>query len=112
MFQFLNDAFNYEDRKVARWEKEDATIDTCKVSDSKSPYETGIRCNRYNDNHWIIVEEYNTLEEAKEGHNKWIETMKNPPSQLQDVSTCDIKVFAETITDKKFNDVYERKNGN
>jgi hypothetical protein len=36
----------------------------------------------------VIVELYDTVEEAQAGHDRWVETMlSNPPSVLEDVST-------------------------
>jgi len=91
-FDFLSMMGNYEQRKVAHYEKDDLIIDTCAVTDSDEPYETGIEYPKYNNGEWVIVEMYNSKEEAEKGHQKWIEKMtgKNPPKELKDVSTAGI----------------------
>lgn len=89
MFDFLNMANNYEERKIANYNKDGVVIDTCAVSDSRQPYETGIQHPQYNSGDWVIVELYNTKTEAQIGHDKWVAILvNNPPRQLQDVSTC------------------------
>ena len=96
LFDFMDMADDYEERKVARFEKSfggkgknQIIVDTCSVTDSDLPYETGISDARYNNGKWIIVEMYSTKKEAKIGHRKWVEliTSKCPPAKLQDVST-------------------------
>ena len=87
---------SYEDRKI------DTTIldtnighkiiqvivDTVSITDSTKPYETAIACQLYNDNNWIVVEEYDTKTQAEEGHNKWINIFTETlPDELKDVST-------------------------
>jgi len=91
MFDFLNMSDNYEDRKVARFESNDCIIDTASVNDSTKPYETAISHKKYNEAKWIIVELYDTKEQALSGHNKWMEIMKQHPDKLIDVSTAEIK---------------------
>lgn len=86
MFNFLKDVGNYEDRKVGRYDDGDISISTCAVSDGSKPFETAISHPDYNNNGWIIVESYDTREEAKNGHQKWIETVKaSLPDNLSDV---------------------------
>ena len=90
MFRFLGMANNYESRKVDRYEGEDGlSVDTCSVSDSNQPYETGIAHPAYNGGRWIIVEMYESKKAAIEGHEKWVSTMvsENLPTELRDVST-------------------------
>ncbi len=48
MLEFLQMAGTYKERKVACYEKKGICIDTCRVTDSKKPYETGITHPRYN----------------------------------------------------------------
>ena len=85
---------NYEERKVDNYkdEKKGLCIDTCMVTDSKKDYETAIGHPQYNDGSLIIVELYDTKEEAQEGHNIWVKRMtgKKLPGQLKDVSTAEI----------------------
>jgi len=93
MFDFLSMAYDYKDRKVDRFEGENFTIDTCAVTDSDQPFETGIVHPKYNNNEWVIVEMYNSKKEAQEGHRKWVKKMTENilPDELFDVSTSTIK---------------------
>uniref|UniRef100_A0A6M3IJR3 Uncharacterized protein n=1 Tax=viral metagenome TaxID=1070528 RepID=A0A6M3IJR3_9ZZZZ len=89
MFDFfdIENSRDYEERKVANTVLKDGScIDTCAVTDTDANYETGIQSPFYNNNSWVIVEEYDTLEEAKIGHKKWCDAMAKKPKQLVDVS--------------------------
>lgn len=101
MFGFLEEmmANTYENRKVARYEKDDVFVDTCRITDSEQPYETAVAHPKYNDNKIVIVEMYNTEEEAKRGHSKWVKKMtsKKLPKTLKDVSTSDVVEFAQVL---------------
>ena len=83
----------YEQRKVVCYEKGKLIVDTCRVTDSDKDYETGISHPRYNNRNWIIVELYDTKEQAATGHDKWVKVMTSEklPEKLEDVSTS---VFA------------------
>lgn len=100
MFDFLSMADNYEDRAVARYDSDGLTIDTCSVTDSEQPYETGIEHPLYNDGKWVIVEMYDSEEEAQQGHDKWVKVMtkKKLPDSLTDVSTATIKRMLEAVS--------------
>lgn len=99
MFGFLGMMNNYEDRKVANDAGEGWTVDTCSVTDSDQPYETGIKHTRYNEGEWIIVQMYDDKEAALKGHATWVKKLqaKKPPATLQDVSTCDILQLADAL---------------
>lgn len=90
MFDFLSMADNYEQRKVARYEKDNLIVDTCSANDSEQPYETGISHKSYNNGEWIVVETYDTQEQAEQGHAQWIAvmTVNDLPEKLVDVSSC------------------------
>lgn len=92
MFGFFNMTENYEERLIANDKIHDTEVDTVAVSDSDQPYETAIADPHYNKGKWVIVEMYDTKEEAKQGHNKWLNEVTNgsPPNELVDVSSCDI----------------------
>lgn len=92
MLDFFDMMGNYELRAVARFEQDGLVIDTCAVTDAAQPYETGICHPSYNDGKWIIVELYDTREEAQIGHDKWVKTMtaNELPKWLQDVSSAAI----------------------
>ena len=99
MFDFLSMADNYEDRKVDRFEGDDFIIDTCAVTDSDQPYETGIQHPKYNNGDWVIVEMYEDIDSAQKGHYKWVKTMAAPelPNELVDVSTCTLKKMLDSL---------------
>jgi hypothetical protein len=79
MFNFLYDMDNYDDRKVDRYNSDDFQISTASVSDGRQPYETAIMHIEYNDDKWIIVESYSSMDEAQIGHNKWVKIMTTEP---------------------------------
>ena len=98
MFDFIFDIGNHESRKIARYELNDVIVDTCTVSDGMQPIETGISHPEYNDGELIIVQGYDTEEEAIEGHNKWVDTLtKNPPEYLRDCGNSHISSLIEEI---------------
>ena len=100
MFDFINDIGNYEERKVARYEKGNLFVDTARVSDSSKPFETAICHPAYNDNELIIVELYDTIEEAQAGQQKWIDVMlHHPPNCLVDVSTSCVANMLRALGD-------------
>lgn len=89
MFDFLDMMENHEERKVGTYNKDGLFVDTCLVTDSSKPYETAVEHPAYNNGDMIIVELYDTVEEAEKGHKKWVDKMlNNPPQQLVDVSTA------------------------
>jgi len=92
VFDFLNMIDNYDERKIARYEKGDLIISTAEVSDTNTGYETAICHPKYNDGEWIIVQEYNSKIKAKKGHKIWVNrmTMKKLPPFLKDVSTLSL----------------------
>ena len=82
---------NYEDRKVNNYsgvdcEGNEFVLDTCKVTDSSQPYETAIEHPFYNNQKWVILESYDTKEEAIVGHNKWFNVFVNDklPQSIKD----------------------------
>jgi len=99
MFGFMDMYGNYEQRKVDNFTDKEKGIfvDTCMVTDSSQPYETAIEHPKYNRGKMIIVEMYDTKEEAQTGHDKWVKTMtgKNLPKTLKDVSSCEIAKILE-----------------
>lgn len=72
-------------------------LDTCLVTDSIQSYETAISHPFYNNNDWVILESYDTKEEAIQGHNKWFNVFVN-------------KALPETIIDHvvgEFIDIFD-----
>jgi hypothetical protein len=85
---FNND---YNERVVYNDKFNGITVDTAYVRDTGC-FETGIVDKRYReDGGWMIVEEYDTKEEAKIGHQKWVKKLKskNPPKTLPNVQYGD-----------------------
>lgn len=97
MFKFLTDFGTYEDRKVARFESQDLLVSTAAVSDSEYPFETAVSHREYDGGSWIVVENYDSREEAQEGHKKWVDIMTSEflPDALHDVSGADIAQFLD-----------------
>lgn len=83
---------SYEDRVVSHFEEGDLIVDTAEVTDGKQPYETGICSLYYNEGKWVIVEAYDTKEEAEIGHNCWVEKMTKDalPTTLVDCVNCQV----------------------
>jgi len=93
MFNFLDMAGTYEERKVALFDNDNLFVSTVRITDSIEPYETAVQHSKYNDGKMVIVEMYNTKKEAESGHKKWVKLMtsKKLPEKLTDVSTSEIK---------------------
>lgn len=109
MFNFLNMAFNYEDRKVENTVIDGNTVvDTCYVSDGVKPFETGVSCPKYNGGKWIIVEAYYTKEEAISGHNKWVGIMSsnNQPEKLIDCNNAGISQLGMDLFGEDWEDEF------
>jgi hypothetical protein len=89
---------------------EDWLVDTAAINDSTKPFETAVQSPHYNDGKMVIVELYDTKDEAQKGHDKWVNKMtaKNPPKSLKDVSTSGIVRFANALG-ADFNETHERK---
>ncbi len=102
LFDFLEMANNYEQRKVARYEKGNVMVDTAMVSDAEQPYETAVAHPQYNEGNMVIVELYDTKEEAEKGHKKWVKiiTNKKLPNELKDVSSSKISKVSDKIGGK------------
>jgi len=82
---------SYDQRSVNRYERGSLVIDTCRIFGSKQPFETAIRHPEFSVN-WIIVEAYDTVEEAQSGHERWVDVMtrKHLPEELRDC--CNSKI--------------------
>ena len=109
MFDFFSMAFDRESRKVATTEIGGAVIDTCAVTDSARPFETGIQHPEYNGGKWVIVELYDTKGEAELGHKKWVELFSGNklPPRLVDRNECSLQDLAKAMG-HDLRGVYER----
>ena len=104
MFDFIGMIGNYDERKIDNYDKDELYVDTCMVTDGVQPYETAVSTPQYNSGELVIVEAYDTEEQAQAGHNKWVETMlNNPPQKLVD---CKNAFISQIIPDKEL--IYER----
>jgi len=98
LFDFIQDIDNYEGRAVATYKEDGLFVDTCAVSDSDKPFETAVSHPDYNSGKLVVVELYDTKEQAQVGHDKWVHTMlNNPPRQLTDVSTAGAAVLLRAM---------------
>jgi hypothetical protein len=93
LFNFLRDESNYKERKVANFHKGDLIVDTCRVSDGRRSFETGVKHPAYNEGSWVIVACYGTKEQAGEGHKEWVGRMtaKELPEELIDCANSGIQ---------------------
>lgn len=108
MFNFLEMASNYENRKVDRFEGDNFFISTAWVNDSVNyPYETAISHPDYDNKRVIVIEQYEDIEEAKINHQKWVETFtkKELPEYLIECFAGDI---AEACLDVGIFDIDHR----
>lgn len=97
LFDFLM-AAPYEQRKVAKYEKDGLIVDTAAMNDTEHLYETAVKHPDYNNDKWVIVKEYDSKEEAQTGHDKWVKIMtENPPEKLIDVSTTDLRKLVNSL---------------
>lgn len=90
MFNFLMMSDDYQDRVVDNYTDGIFTIDTARVTDSEKDYETAVVHPKYNYGKCLIVETYDTKEQAQVGHTKWVELMtaETLPDKLVDVSSA------------------------
>lgn len=114
MFEFINDMFNYETRKVDCWqnEDEDQMVSTARVSDGTRPYETAFQHPEYNDGKIVIVEAYDTLEDARAGHTRWLKLMTEGPlpESLRECCNAGIAQLLGALSDDHPDwDVYPRR---
>lgn len=101
MFGFLQDVFNYESRVIGRWDNETGTqmVSTARVSDGRQPYETAFMHPEYNDGKMVIVEAYDTEDQAMQGHERWQKVMTAGPlpDDLRDCANADIEALGEAL---------------
>ena len=100
MFGFLDMIGNYEDRKVDNYQGDNnLEIDTCSVTDGEHDYETAVAHPEYNHGKWVIVEAYDTKDEAQAGHNKWVKKMtgKKLPAKLTDCTNDAISKLCDKL---------------
>jgi hypothetical protein len=110
---FRNLFESHENRLVENTSINGAEIDTCKVYDSKLLYETGIRHREYNDGHWVIVEAYNTKDDAMKGHQRWVKLLyKKLPENLVGIDQTEIGEIMKKYFNLNIDKLYKRRNAN
>jgi len=114
LFDFIFMADNYDERAVARYEEGDVFVDTCRVYDSAQPYETAVGHPEYNNGNLIIVQLYDTKEEAQIGHDFWVKNMTTEPLPdiIKDVSTAIIMELVDAFSDNDDHRYFERNSDN
>jgi|SRR6185437_5746899 len=106
MFGFLEDVGNYDTRKVGRDDTPHGWISTARISDGARPYETAVNDRRYSrangGKEMVIVEAYDTIDDARAGHAKWLSAMTSdaPPLYLDDCCNAGIAQLARAVTDE------------
>jgi hypothetical protein len=96
MYEFLTNP----PTPIARYTKGDAFVSTIgDVSDGEKPYETALQHPDYNNGKIIIVEKYDTEEEALEGHGKWTDLLVtgNLPEEITDCSNSHIQQLMDSF---------------
>lgn len=85
-------AASYPRRVVAHYENPESglLISTASVTDGFKPFETGVTHPRYNSGKWMIVEAYETEEQAESGHYRWLKRMTGDglPEVIPDAVNC------------------------
>lgn len=101
MFGFFSMAYDYDQRRVDHTDLGDGFwVDTAAVNDASQPYETAVEHPEYNDGKMVIVEMYDSIEEAQEGHNRWVATMSSElPESLTDKGTAEIAEVIDALSD-------------
>lgn len=103
LFDFTKDMGNLDKRILHRYEddKTKLIVSTVRISDGIKPMETGVKHPRYNNGKPMIVEAYNTVEEAKTGHYKWVAAMRGKlPEKIEDCCNAKLASMLKAMGDK------------
>ncbi len=89
MFEWCDMIGTWEQRNVANYKNDIFVIDTSYVTDRPLHYETAICHKDFNDGEWIVLGWSETVEKAKEYHDKCVKQFtSNPyPVTIEDVYT-------------------------
>ncbi|MDY6893925.1 MAG: hypothetical protein SVO01_00680 [Thermotogota bacterium] len=95
-------------KRIDLYKNNELFVSTIQVFDGSQPYETAISHMDYNDGKWIIVQAYDTLKEAKKGHDQWIEKMTSSklPKELTDCCNSYISQYGKSLGIKQ---VFKKK---
>ena len=99
MFEFLSMLGDYEQRKVACYDEDGVFVSTAAVCDGRKPFETAVEHPRYNDGKLVIVECYDTREDAEKGHKLWVRLMtaKRLPTVLTDCTNAEVSQLSKLL---------------
>jgi hypothetical protein len=97
-FLGLGNLGNYVSRKVARKEFDWGFVSTCYATDTKL-FETAISHNKYNEGKLVIVQTYQTKQEAERGHDEWLAKIITDPPKLVDVSGAGLANLIDLLSD-------------
>ena len=90
MFGWLDMVGNHEQRKVANDKTEDFVLDTCLVTDRDWTYETAIAHKDFNGGYWIVLDGFDSKEDAAEMHKEWFRIFTtNCPEKITDFYTLE-----------------------
>lgn len=85
------------ERQIAHDLVDGGELDTIMVKgeDNIKPYETALSHLYYNEGMWVILETYDTRDQAIEGHKKWLEIVKTkPPSLVGTINSVTLSVLS------------------
>ena len=106
-FDFMDMGGSYEERCVGRYDDENVglMVSTASVNDGAYPFETAVAHPKYNDGDMVIVEAYDTKEDAKAGHDRWetVMTARELPEQLVDCLNSEVSQMQSDVDEKGWN---------
>lgn len=114
LFDFVLDIGTYAERKIDNYNGKDGlVVDTCAISDSNKPYETAVEHPAYDEGKMVIVELYDTKEEAQKGHDKWLKRMTTGklPETLRNVFTASVTSLCDVLGKNKNWRIHIKKEG-
>lgn len=85
---------NYDERRIGRETlPSDGVVSTVRVTDGAHPFETAVAHEDYNNGELIVVEAYDTKEQAEVGHARWVATMtaEKLPESLTEAGNAEIE---------------------
>ena len=107
--QMLANAASYNERAIKQHQSKDFVVDTARVYGTFRPIETAVSHPEYNDGLWIIVQAYDTEEDAVLGHDRWVEVLEAElPDELVDCINGEI---AQLWVEAGGNPVFRRQHG-
>ena len=95
---------------IDRFKDGQLIVSTVQAPDADRP-ETAVAHPDYNGGKWVIVEHYNTVEDAEKGHTQWVKCMTADilPNELVDVSECGVAQLGAALSGDKWTTRFPRK---